>query len=75
MLPGAGFLVDISSRYLTGNLLSSTQQEKRVLLKTLKSRSVNTNWERAQTKCESHSFCCEHVQVIFHHKMKINKKM
>lgn len=35
MIPRAEFLVDISSRYLTGNLLCSTQQEKQMLLKTL----------------------------------------
>lgn len=34
MLPRADFPVYISSRYLTGNLLNSAQQEKRVLLKT-----------------------------------------
>ncbi len=35
MIPRADFLGDISSRYVTGNLLSSTQQNEQMLLKTL----------------------------------------
>ncbi len=34
MIPRADFLGDISSRYVTGNLLSSTQQDEQMLLKT-----------------------------------------
>lgn len=52
MIPQADFLVDISSRYLTGNLLSSTQQEANAF-KNFKWHSVNTNWEQAHRECES----------------------